>query len=451
MGLTALMATGGVGAALAAGFSQIRGILTSFRSVFVCVTTYYGITERVFIRWVEKERVYRFGDTSYLFTEQLQPSKMTLKVSKAKFKNKFCVCFFPFPAILKYDSSKMCVKLIYVRFTVNSKKICKELFADNAKYLTEGMGKEEECINRKDFSNIFLINGSLGGEKDNRPSPEPAGYSSDKTAKGTTGSLDDGNQQNQCVQIWKEAEIDCSETIDKFEYKYRQKTPFDMFYYDDEVHSFIKEVEVWIKMRSWYKEMGIAWKRGVCLYGMPGTGKTSLIRNIARKFGMDVYSFNLSSFRDSEFLNEIQSKVLSSSSEYYNPVFFLFEDIDVAFNGRENTSKNTTQSPLTFSTFINALDGIKEMNGVYFVITTNKIDTIDPAILRPGRIDGCYEIKPFGRDGQQKLAETILSEWPEEIKNVVSDDVITGAEFKKKCLKIALDRKWTGFVVDKKV
>jgi len=336
-------------------------------------------------------------------------------------------------------------QIIYVRFTLNAIKIGKELFDINIK-CSLGRREEdlkEENIYRKEYSNIVFVNGSLGnssskneGNADLKMVTSSSDSPSSEAKSASGGGIGGG------VNLTKYIDRQYSETLKGFEYQLKQKTPFDMFYYGEDLLPVIKEVETWMNMRSWYKGMDIPWKRGMCLYGLPGTGKTSLIRNIAKMLGMDIYVFNLASFRDSEFLDSVLRYGKSGGVSDYNPSFFLFEDIDVVFNGRETTSKNTMQNPLTFSTFINAIDGINEINGVYFAVTTNNISKIDPALLRPGRIDECHEVKPFGREGQTALAEKILSEWPEEIQNVVTDSLVTGAEFKDKCLKIALMKKW---------
>ncbi|MFA6679081.1 MAG: AAA family ATPase [Candidatus Methanomethylophilaceae archaeon] len=444
IGLTTAMATGGIGAALATAFSQVRNVINSFRSVFICVTTYEDLSDMAFFEWIKSKRVYCFGDSTYFLEERHETSKIRFSLLKSRFRNKICIGFFPFPVIIKYDNTSRQAQMIYVRFTLNAVEIGKELFDIDIRCnlgQIEENRKAKENIHRKEYSNIVFVNGSLGNSSSknegtvDRPRTDP---SSDSPSG--EGKIANGGKGG--VNFTKHTDRKYSETLKGFEYQLKQKTPFDMFYYGEDFLPVIKEVETWMNMRSWYKGMDIPWKRGMCLYGPPGTGKTSLIRNIAKTLGMDIYVFNLASFRDSEFLDSVLRYGRSGGVSDYNPSFFLFEDIDVVFNGRETTSKNTMQNPLTFSTFINAIDGICEINGVFFAVTTNNLSKIDPALLRPGRIDGCYEVKPFGREGQTVLAEKILSEWPEEIINVVTDSFVTGAEFKNKCLKIALMKKW---------
>ena len=149
--------------------------------------------------------------------------------------------------------------------------------------------------------------------------------------------------------------------------------------------------------RSEYERKGINYKRGIILYGPPGCGKTSLISAISDYFGMDIYTMSLEgSYMGEEGLLKALARVPGRS-------IVLFEDIDVAFPAprkedpsvpdgilSENKkativqSKNTT----TMKGFLNAIDGIKSNNnGIIFLFTTNHIEKLDPAILRPGRID----------------------------------------------------------------
>lgn len=138
----------------------------------------------------------------------------------------------------------------------------------------------------------------------------------------------------------------------------------------------IQDIKTWINSRSWYIDRGIAYKRGHLYYGPPGTGKTTLARAIALETGMNLCSLSLNTVSDTA-LAELLSDIPKNS-------ILLFEDIDTVFDGRKNLVKG---SKLTFSGFLNALDGIITLNDVMVIMTSNHIEKLDEALIRPGRID----------------------------------------------------------------
>jgi chaperone BCS1 len=143
--------------------------------------------------------------------------------------------------------------------------------------------------------------------------------------------------------------------------------------------------------RDRYRRLGIPYHRGYLLYGPPGTGKTSLVSALSSHFGMAVYLVNLTEFND-RTLKSAMNDVPENS-------VLLFEDIDSMRVGdrREDTANRTAeaarkaaavaQQGVTLSGLLNVLDGFHAPENVLFVMTTNHIEALDPALLRPGRID----------------------------------------------------------------
>jgi chaperone BCS1 len=145
-----------------------------------------------------------------------------------------------------------------------------------------------------------------------------------------------------------------------------------------------------------YSKLGVPYHRGYLLYGPPGTGKTSLVSALGAKFGMSIYAMNLTELNDRTLKIAIGSVPANS--------IILFEDIDCmkAGNRRPETGEWTVkgvQIPgsekadpadrlgVTLSGLLNVVDGFHAPENVLFVMTTNKIEALDPALLRPGRID----------------------------------------------------------------
>lgn len=158
---------------------------------------------------------------------------------------------------------------------------------------------------------------------------------------------------------------------------------------------FLADVEYFLNHKNEYIERGIPYKKGYLLFGPPGTGKTSIIAYMARKFEMDIYTLN------STTITSFQSSAVDIKSGS----IILIEDIDMTVAGdardltdddkKEKTPKQNTTIKDAMRGFLNALDGITKFEGNVIIATTNKKDVLDPALLRPGRIDKLIEITPF--------------------------------------------------------
>jgi len=137
--------------------------------------------------------------------------------------------------------------------------------------------------------------------------------------------------------------------------------------------------------RAWYDRRGIPYKRCYMFWGVPGTGKTSLITALAGRFRRNVcfLSAHHPKFTD-EALKSALSRVPSRA-------IVVLEDIDSLFD--KDRKSNNGNNPLTFTGLLNAVDGIGEHRGTIFVMTTNYIDRLDSALIRAGRVDMKVEFK----------------------------------------------------------
>ncbi|KAK9444203.1 mitochondrial chaperone BCS1 [Metarhizium brunneum] len=148
---------------------------------------------------------------------------------------------------------------------------------------------------------------------------------------------------------------------------------------------------------AWYVEHGQLYTRGYLLYGEPGTGKTSPSLAAAGKFGLDVYAMNLSKVNDAT-LQKLMSKLPTRC-------VLLPEDIDAieSAKSRENSDAgSSTSSSVTLSGLLNAIDGVGSVEGRVLIMTTNHVDRLDPAVIRPGRVDKMVE---FGLASREMLLE----------------------------------------------
>jgi len=157
----------------------------------------------------------------------------------------------------------------------------------------------------------------------------------------------------------------------------------------------LQDVDQFRKSKKRYQSLGVPYHRGYLFYGPPGTGKTSLVSALAAHFGLSIYTVNLANFNDQSLMAAV-NRVPGHS-------ILLFEDIDCmkSSQSREgaapgsgqsgpaifSTKENISQSAITLSGLLNILDGFYAPTGVLFVMTTNHVEKLDQALLRPGRID----------------------------------------------------------------
>ena len=156
----------------------------------------------------------------------------------------------------------------------------------------------------------------------------------------------------------------------------------------------LQDIEKFRASRTRYRRLGVPYHRGYLLYGPPGTGKTSLVSGIAAKCGMCIYVVNLTEFND-RTLKSAMNDVPENS-------VILFEDIDCMRTGHRRSEPEPAsdrqaadrdkrdgsgQTGVTLSGLLNVLDGFHAPENVVFVMTTNHMEMLDPALLRPGRID----------------------------------------------------------------
>ena len=156
----------------------------------------------------------------------------------------------------------------------------------------------------------------------------------------------------------------------------------------------VEDVKNFRASKQRYSRLGIPYHRGYLLYGPPGTGKTSLVSALAAHFGLSIYVAHLTDFTDRSLMNSVNQVPANS--------LLLFEDIDCAKSGKARESAtlsantgaqaqtekaNVIANGVTLSGLLNVLDGFYAPANVLFVMTTNHIEVLDEALLRPGRID----------------------------------------------------------------
>jgi chaperone BCS1 len=164
-------------------------------------------------------------------------------------------------------------------------------------------------------------------------------------------------------------------------------------------YELLSRIEKFINGKEWYTKKGIPYQLGILLYGPPGSGKSSLVKAVASYFDK-----NICLLRASE-LEKIQEAIVDLPQES----ILVIEDIDFnklvldrdAKTNRQEIMLQTnnsrpngqdTKPPVNLSDILNTFDGLFAPSGRILVMTTNHIEKIDPALIRPGRADLKLEV-----------------------------------------------------------
>ena len=161
---------------------------------------------------------------------------------------------------------------------------------------------------------------------------------------------------------------------------------FDSVILDNGVAEHIAtDVREFLHTKEWYSSRGIPYRRGYLLHGPPGTGKSSFVMAMA---GLMNYHIALLNLCDPSLTDERLMYLLSHAPPRS---LLLLEDIDGAVtSGIDLPGQSTPQAytgRLTFSGLLNALDGVAASDERIIFMTTNRVDVLPPALIRPGRVD----------------------------------------------------------------
>jgi chaperone BCS1 len=182
----------------------------------------------------------------------------------------------------------------------------------------------------------------------------------------------------------------------------RRKRGLETVFVDQTIKNRLVERLTWfVGSEEWHSSRGIPWKLGIILHGQPGTGKTSLIHAVASDLGFDI-----------KYIKSLHGLGAAFMSGTKNDLFVI-EDIDTIANGlnrdsqKERDGSNPFEGLAMFGSplheILNSMDGIQTPDGLKFIVTTNHLDKLDPALIRPGRIDDVIEVGPLSIDSARRM------------------------------------------------
>jgi len=170
----------------------------------------------------------------------------------------------------------------------------------------------------------------------------------------------------------------------------------------DRKEMILADAREFMASEKWYSERGLPYRRGYLFHGCPGSGKTSLVHALAGQLGLDIYVINLSKKGlDDSGLSELVGDLPARSVA-------LIEEIDAAFTrgvNRDTANKDgsSESAGVTLSGLLASIDGIQASEGRLLFATTNKYFALDPALVRPGRLDVHLEFTYASQEQAEKL------------------------------------------------
>ena len=226
---------------------------------------------------------------------------------------------------------------------------------------------------------------------------------------------------------------------------------FKNIFFDGKVE-LLQKINFFLSNFDWYCEKGINYSLGIGLYGPPGTGKTSFVKALANLTQRNIVQFSLKMFKTKKqlehfFFESTYNSNNETGSITFDKKIYLFEDIDCIGDividrkskNKEKKCKNKNlqlsnnniqisdilnginemnsgcekivvnnlveDPPITLDDILNLWDGIRETPGRILIISSNHYDKLDPALIRPGRIDITHE---FSNASHNVISEMYL-------------------------------------------
>lgn len=168
-----------------------------------------------------------------------------------------------------------------------------------------------------------------------------------------------------------------------------------LVYENNALSSVLDMIHDWSEQKEFYKKYNIPYKKCFLLEGPPGTGKTSFVQAVATALQCEIYTLSMANVSDSTLPSLITQLTKSPTLKV-----LLLEDLDSlkTLHSRDASDDNDDADStrrLSLQGYLNSFGGIVPINNLIIFITTNHLEKLDPAVVRPGRVDKIVHIGPL--------------------------------------------------------
>lgn len=210
----------------------------------------------------------------------------------------------------------------------------------------------------------------------------------------------------------------------------------------EDIKEALKEAVEWpLKYADLFEKADANPPKGIFLYGKPGTGKTYLAKALASESGVNFISVKGPQIM-SKYIGESEKGVreLFKKAKQAAPAILFLDEFDSLCPRRNSNNSGSNVTDRVISQFLTEMDGIEDLKGVMVLAATNRIDLIDPALLRSGRFDLMFELPVPDENTRAKIFKIHTANKPLDknvnVGNLAGEtDTLTGADIEFICRK----------------
>ena len=173
---------------------------------------------------------------------------------------------------------------------------------------------------------------------------------------------------------------------------------------EDEAKESLSEIVSYLHNPQKYREIGASMPKGILLVGPPGTGKTMLAKAVAGESNVPFFSMSGSEFVEM-FVGMGASKVrdLFRQAKEKAPCIVFIDEIDAIGQKRDGRLSSNDEREQTLNQLLTEMDGFEENTGVIILAATNRPESLDPALTRPGRFDRRVPVELPDLQGREEI------------------------------------------------